>query len=60
MVERLAAGVNGTGTGYDVALVVELDGRDALAEYRAHPDHEPVLARSSQICRAVEVADFDG
>lgn len=58
MVIRLAAGAALTEATFDIALVVELAGSDALADYRAHPDHQPVLARIASICRSVQAVDF--
>jgi stress responsive alpha/beta barrel protein len=58
MVEALACGTNLASSEYDAGLVVQLAGAAALADYRSHPTHRPVLERLTSACRVVAVADF--
>ncbi|HEY4427970.1 MAG TPA: Dabb family protein [Solirubrobacteraceae bacterium] len=43
----------------DAALCVDVDDRDALARYRAHPAHQPVLERMRRTTSSIVVADYE-
>jgi hypothetical protein len=58
-VRRAICGPAIGGTGYDAALVVELDDRAALPAYREHPEHLPSLQRLRAIAHRVDVADIE-
>jgi hypothetical protein len=44
---------------YDVVLIASFDDRQALDRYARHPDHQPVLQRTSEICESVAVVDYE-
>ena len=58
MVKGLACGTNLASTEYDAGLTVQLANPEALADYRSHPRHRPVLERLTNLCRSIDVADF--
>lgn len=43
---------------YDVVLIASFDDREALDRYARHPEHQPVLQRTSQVCENVAVVDY--
>ncbi len=45
--------------GFDIALRVRLQDREALAAYRGHPDHQAVLAVIRERCGDILAVDFE-
>jgi myo-inositol catabolism protein IolC len=43
---------------HQFALTVDLDDEEALARYRAHPDHVPVVERLRALSSKIVVADI--
>lgn len=60
-VRRLQVGLNfaEAARAHDVALIVDLDDRAALAAYADHPKHIPVKQRAAEICAAMPVVDYE-
>jgi hypothetical protein len=44
---------------FDAALCVDVEDRDALERYRAHPAHQPVLKRLRGTATSLVVADYE-
>ncbi len=60
-VRRLQIGRNfaDAARAYDIALIVDLDDRAALAAYANHPKHVPVKQRAAELCAAMPVVDYE-
>ncbi len=43
---------------YDVVLIASFNDREALDRYARHPEHQPVLQRTAQVCESVAVVDY--
>ncbi len=43
---------------YDVVLIASFNDREALDRYARHPEHQPVLQRTAQVCENVVVVDY--
>ena len=59
-VRRLDVGENivASPRAYDVVLIGSFDDREALDRYARHPEHQPVLQRTAQVCENVAVVDY--
>ncbi len=59
-VRRLDVGENivSSPRAYDVVLIASFDNREALDRYARHPEHQPVLQRTAQVCESVAVVDY--
>jgi stress responsive alpha/beta barrel protein len=59
-VRRLDVGENivASPRAYDVVLIASFDDRQALDRYARHPEHQPVLQRTAQVCENVAVVDY--
>lgn len=59
-VRRLDVGENivASPRAYDVVLIASFDDREALDRYARHPEHQPVLQRTAQVCENVAVVDY--
>ena len=44
---------------YDIALIVTVENRKALDEYRNHPEHKKVVELIKQLTTEVAVVDFE-
>ncbi len=44
---------------YDIVLMASFDDRQALDRYARHPEHQPVLQRTPQICENIAVVDYE-
>ena len=49
----------GTPRSYHVMLLFSFADKQALKDYAAHPDHQPVLAKVKEICEAVAAVDYE-
>jgi hypothetical protein len=60
-VRRLDVGENiaASPRAYDVVLIAGFDDRQALDRYARHPEHQPVLQRTSEICENVALVDYE-
>ena len=60
LVKQLETGDNFTDSprACDLVLLVDVDDEAALKEYGAHPLHQPVLKRSSEIMEATYIVDY--
>lgn len=54
----LACGENLAASPYTAALTVDVAGERALEEYRAHPEHQPVLEWLRAVADRIDVADI--
>jgi hypothetical protein len=59
-VRRLEVGENiaASPRAYDVVLIATFNDREALDRYTRHPEHQPVLQRTGQVCESVAVVDY--
>ncbi len=59
-VQRLDVGENivASPRAYDVVLIASFDDRESLDRYARHPEHQPVLQRTAQVCENVAVVDY--
>jgi stress responsive alpha/beta barrel protein len=57
-IEALSCGRLFNDSPYDAVLCVDLDDEAALATYRAHPAHKPVLDELRDVAATVVVADY--
>ncbi len=59
-VRRLHVGENivASARAYDVVLIASFDDREALDRYARHPEHQPVLQRTSEVCENAAVVDY--
>jgi stress responsive alpha/beta barrel protein len=53
----LACGLNLAASPYTAALTVDVASELALEEYRAHPEHQPVLELLRAVADRIDVAD---
>jgi len=58
LIEGLSCGRLVNESPHDAVLCVDLGNEDALARYRAHPAHQPVLQALSEVAATVVVADY--
>ena len=60
-VRRLDVGENiaASPRAYDVVLIAGFEDRQALDRYARHPEHQPVLKRTSEVCENVAVVDYE-
>ena len=56
---EVVCSTNMASTEHHAALTVDVEGVEALAAYREHPDHLPVLERLRSLARRLEVADIE-
>jgi hypothetical protein len=58
-IEALSAGRLLNATEYDAALCVDVADPEALERYRAHPAHQPVVAKLREVAATLVVADYE-
>ena len=58
-IEALSVGPPLNDTPYDCALTVDVADEAALAAYRCHPAHQPVLDRLGRVVAEMVVADIE-
>jgi stress responsive alpha/beta barrel protein len=57
-IEALSCGPLLNESPYDAVLCVDVANEEALATYRAHPAHQPILEDLAQVATNVVVADY--
>jgi hypothetical protein len=57
-IRDLACGPNLASSGYTAAITVDVADEQALADYRAHPAHQPVLEQLRALAERIDVADI--
>jgi hypothetical protein len=61
VVQSIGVGVNFADSprAFDVALIVDVADRQALAVYADHPQHVPVKQLAVQLCSALPLVDYE-